>query len=183
MNTMHNLLFYPRLARTNMKKNSSIYYPYLFACSLMAGLLYVLNSVSVMVVDSGMKGGDIMYMLVRICFFICIFFVFIILFYINSFIMKRRKREFGLFCILGMEKKHLAFVLFWEVFRSMLISLLAGIAGGILFSQLMFLLLLKFVGLPGKLVFRIPFQSVGETILIYLICFFFVLIYDIISVS
>lgn len=104
MNTMHNLLFYPRLARTNMKKNSSIYYPYLFACSLMAGLLYVLNSVSVMVVDSGMKGGDIMYMLVRICFFICIFFVFIILFYINSFIMKRRKREFGLFCILGMEK-------------------------------------------------------------------------------
>lgn len=65
----------------------------------------------------------------------------------------------------------------------MLISLLAGIAGGILFSQLMFLLLLKFVGLPGKLVFRIPFQSVGETILIYLICFFFVLIYDIISVS
>ena len=183
MNTMHNLLFYLRLARTNMKKNSSIYYPYLFACSLMAGLLYVLNSVSVMVVDSGMKGGDIMYMLVRICFFICIFFVFIILFYINSFIMKRRKREFGLFCILGMEKKHLAFVLFWEVFRSMLISLLAGIAGGILFSQLMFLLLLKFVGLPGKLVFRIPFQSVGETILIYLICFFFVLIYDIISVS
>lgn len=156
MNTMHNLLFYPRLARTNMKKNNSIYYPYLFACSLMAGLLYVLNSVSVMVVDSGMKGGDIMYMLVRICFFICIFFVFIILFYINSFIMKRRKREFGLFCILGMGKKHLAFVLFWEVFRSMLISLLAGIAGGILFSQLMFLLLLKFVGLPGKLVFRIP---------------------------
>ena len=77
--------------------------------------------------------------------------------------MKRRKREFGLFCILGMGKKHLAFVLFWEVFRSMLISLLAGIAGGILFSQLMFLLLLKFVGLPGKLVFRIPFQSVGET--------------------
>ena len=65
-----------------------------------------------------------------------------------------------------------------QVFRSMLISLLAGIAGGILFSQLMFLLLLKFVGLPGKLVFRIPFQSVGETILIYLICFFFVLIYD-----
>lgn len=56
----------------------------------------------------------------------------------------------------------------------MLVSILAGIAGGILFSQLMFLLLLKFVGLPGKLVFRIPFRSVGETILIYLICFFFV---------
>ena len=72
MNTMHNLLFYPRLAGTNVKKNSSIYYPYLFAGSLMAGLLYVLNSVADMVADSGMEGGDIMHMLVRICFFICI---------------------------------------------------------------------------------------------------------------
>lgn len=68
MNTMHNLLFYPRLAGTNVKKNSSIYYPYLFAGSLMAGLLYVLNSVADMVADSGMEGGDIMHMLVRICF-------------------------------------------------------------------------------------------------------------------
>ena len=103
--SLHNLLFYPRLAGTNMKKNKSIYFPYLCAGSLMAGLLYVLNSVGIMVEDSGMEGGDIMYMLVRISFMICILFVFIILFYINSFIIKRRKREFGLFCILGMEKK------------------------------------------------------------------------------
>ena len=70
-----------------------------------------LNSVGIMVADSGMEGGDIMYMLVRISFMICIPFVFIILFYINSFIIKRRKREFGLFCILGMEKNILPSVL------------------------------------------------------------------------
>lgn len=149
----------------------------------MAGLLYVLNSVGIMVEDSGMEGGDIMYMLVRISFMICILFVFIILFYINSFIIKRRKREFGLFCILGMEKKHLAFVLFWEVLFSMLLSVSVGIAGGMLFSQAMFLLLLKFVGLPGKLIFRIPLNAVAETFLIYLVCFFFVLLYDIVSVT
>ena len=180
---LHNLLFYPRLAGTNMRKNKSIYYPYLCAGSLMAGLLYVLNSVGTMVADSGMEGGDIMYMLVRISFMICILFVFIILFYINSFIIKRRKREFGLFCILGMEKKHLAFVLFWEVLLSMLLSVAAGIAGGMLFSQAMFLLLLKFVGLPGKLIFRIPLHAAAETFLIYLICFLFVLLYDIVSVT
>ena len=60
--SLHNLLFYPRLAGTNMKKNKSIYFPYLCAGSLMAGLLYVLNSVGIMVADSGMEGGDIMYM-------------------------------------------------------------------------------------------------------------------------
>ena len=167
--SLHNLLFYPRLAGTNMKKNKSIYFPYLCAGSLMAGLLYVLNSVGIMVEDSGMEGGDIMYMLVRISFMICILFVFIILFYINSFIIKRRKREFGLFCILGMEKKHLAFVLFWEGVFSMLLSVSVGIAGGMLFSQAMFLLLLKFVGLPGKLIFRIPLNAVAETFLIYLV--------------
>ena len=52
--SLHNLLFYPRLAGTNMKKNKSIYFPYLCAGSLMAGLLYVLNSVGIMVEDSGM---------------------------------------------------------------------------------------------------------------------------------
>lgn len=181
--SLHNLLFYPRLAGTNMKKNKSIYFPYLCAGGLMAGLLYVLNSVGTMVVDSGMEGGDIMYMLVRISFMICVLFVFIILFYINSFIIKRRKREFGLFCILGMEKKHLAFVLFWEVLFSMLLSVAVGIAGGMLFSQAMFLLLLKFVGLPGKLIFRIPLHAVAETFLIYMACFLFVLLFDIVSVT
>lgn len=97
MNTMHNLLFYPRLAGTNVKKNSSIYYPYLFAGSLMAGLLYVLNSVADMVADSGMEGGDIMHMLVRICFFICILFVFIILFYIKSSDYLKKARKYGHF--------------------------------------------------------------------------------------
>ncbi|WP_455615970.1 FtsX-like permease family protein [Eisenbergiella sp.] len=181
--SLHNLLFYPRLAGTNMKKNGSIYFPYLCAGGLMAGLLYVLNSVGTMVVDSGMEGGDIMYMLVRISFVICVLFVFIILFYINSFIIKRRKREFGLFCILGMEKKHLAFVLFWEVLFSMLLSVAVGIVGGVLFSQAMFLLLLKFVGLPGKLIFRIPLHAVAETFLIYLACFLFVLLFDVVSVT
>ncbi|MFR8336428.1 MAG: hypothetical protein ACLVAW_06850 [Eisenbergiella massiliensis] len=95
--SLHNLLFYPRLAGTNMKKNKSIYFPYLCAGSLMAGLLYVLNSVGIMVADSGMEGGDIMYMLVRISFMICILFVFIILFYINIYIKKRSKREFCVF--------------------------------------------------------------------------------------
>ena len=62
-----------------------------------------LHMICLLYTSSGMEGGDIMYMLVRISFMICILFVFIILFYINSFIIKRRKREFGLFCILGID--------------------------------------------------------------------------------
>ena len=107
MNSVHNFLFYPRLALTNMKKNASIYRPYLLAGGLLAGLLYVLDSVGVMVEKSQMAGKDIMQVIVEICGNICMLFVFLILFYINSFVMKRRKKEFGLFCVLGMEKKHM----------------------------------------------------------------------------
>lgn len=117
MNSLHNVLFYPRLAVTSMKKNRGIYLPYLMAGGVMAGLLYVLDSVGVMVEASQMAGGGIMQVIVEICGSICTVFAVMILFYINSFVMKRRKKEFGLFCVLGMEKKHLGFVLFWEVFR------------------------------------------------------------------
>lgn len=183
MNSVHNFLFYPRLALTNMKKNASIYRPYLLAGGLLAGLLYVLDSVGVMVEKSQMAGKDIMQVIVEICGNICMLFVFLILFYINSFVMKRRKKEFGLFCVLGMEKKHLGFVLFWEVLIGLTASLLSGIIIGALFSQAMFLLLLKLVELPGKLMFTIPFQSVGRTCLIYGTAFSIVLVYDLISVS
>lgn len=183
MSSMHNFLFYPRLALTNMKKNREIYGPYLCAGGLMAGLLYILHAVGIMVEDSRMAGGDIMQFMVAVCFNLCIVFVFLILFYINSFVMKRRKRELGLFCVLGMEKRHLGFVLFWEVVFGMTASLLAGIAGGALFSQAMFMLLLKLVGLPARLMFTVPLQSVGQTCLIYGVCFTAVLAYDLVNVS
>ncbi len=180
---MHNILFYPRLALTNMKKNREIYGPYLCAGGLMAGLLYILHAVGIMVADSQMAGGYIMMFMVDVCFRLCAVFVSLILFYINSFVMKRRKRELGLYCVLGMEKRHLGFVLFWEVVFGMAASLLAGIAGGALFSQAMFMLLLKLVGMPSVLMFTVPLQSVGWTCLIYGASYAVVLAYDLYSVS
>ena len=71
MNSLHNVLFYPRLAVTSMKKNRGIYLPYLMAGGVMAGLLYVLDSVGVMVEASQMAGGSIMQVIVEICGSIC----------------------------------------------------------------------------------------------------------------
>lgn len=183
MRFMHNGMFYPKLALTNMRKNASIYLPYLMAGGVMAALLYILDSVGVMAAASQMAGKSNMVLIVGICRDVCTIFVVLTLFYINSFVMKRRKKEFGLFCVLGMEKKHLGAVLFWEVLISMTVSLLAGIAIGALFSQAMFLLLLKLVELPGMLMFTIPLQSVGNTCLIYIIAYAVVLVYDLASVS
>ena len=97
-------------------------------------------------------------------------FAVIFLFYTNSFLMKRRKKEFGLLNILGMGKKHIALVIFCETLILLLVSLVLGIGLGILFDKLMFLLLMKLLGaavsglsfqiLPGVVASTAPIISV-----------------------
>ena len=170
--------FYPRLALSNMQKNANIYFPYLLAGGLLSGLYYMVLAVGEMVADSGMMGGAEMMFLLNMCSGLCIVIMFLILFYINSFVMKRRKRELGLYCILGMEKRHLCLLLFWEVLAAALISIAGGIAFGALFSQLLFLVLLKLVQIPAALTFMIPLSSVGNTLLVFGIGYLVTFLYD-----
>ncbi len=174
--------FYSRLASTNIKKNKSIYLPYLLAGALIIALFYSLRSVYVMVAESTIKGGGIMGEILKLSSFICGFFSLIILFYINSFIMKRRKKEFGLYNILGMEKRHICIVMVWEVLITGSVCILCGIIGGALFSQLFFLLLNRIVGLPVALTFQIPMNAVFLTVLLFGAGFALVLTFDIISI-
>ena len=83
----------------------------------------------------------------------------ILLFYTNSFLIKRRKKELGLYSILGMEKKHIAKVLFYETMITMLASIILGLFGGVLFGKLIFLILIKFLGFSVNLSF--PLNPTG----------------------
>lgn len=172
------IAFYPRLAVSNMQKNAGIYFPWLLAGILLAGLYYMILAVGKMVADSGMAGGEEMMFILEMCAALCIVIMFLILFYINSFVMKRRKRELGLYCILGMEKRHLCRLLFWEVLFAAAISISGGILFGALFSQLLFLVLLKLVRIPAKLAFMIPISSVGKTLIVYGFGYLITLFYD-----
>lgn len=175
-------LFYSRLAFTNIKKNKSIYLPYLMASTLIVGLCYILRSVTIMVERSGAKGADYMSFILGLSFWIFATIAIMILLYINSFVMKRRKKEFGLYSILGMEKRHISIVIFFEVLFTGLLSLVVGIVGGALLSQLMFLLLLYIVGIPSPLTFSIPLDAVSMTVVLFLYIFAFILLYDIVSI-
>ncbi len=170
--------FYVRLAVSNMEKNANIYFPFLLAGALLSGLYYMLLAVGEMAVNSGMKGATEMAFILQMCSGLCIFVMFLILFYINSFVMKRRKRELGLYCILGMEKRHLNLLLFWEVLFLALLSIAGGTVFGILFSQLLFLVFLKLLQLPAVLSFMIPFSSVKNTFLVFGTGYLVTLLYD-----
>ncbi len=177
-----NKFFYSRMAVSNIRKNKNIYLPYLLAGTLIVALFYILSSITTMVQQSPMEGGSTMSVILLMSTVICGFFALNILFYINSFIIKRRKKEFGLYSILGMEKRHISIVMFWEVIITGMVSVVCGIVGGALLSQLLFLLLLKIIKLPAALTFQIPLSSVVTTAVLFGVGFAATLVYDVISI-
>ncbi len=125
-----------------------------------------------------MSGSLSMTEILRVSRWVSGFLSLIFLFYINSFVMKRRAKEFGLFSVLGLEKGHLAKIVFWEVLFTFVFSMIAGILSGAFLSQLMFLLLLYIIGIPSLLQFRIPFQAVGATTILFAVGWLVVLLYS-----
>ncbi len=137
--------FYFRLALDNFKKNAKMQIPFLLSSSLTVMIFYLVFSLSTNEGISGLMGGVYVQQLLSFGIGVIIIFSVIFLFYTYSFLIKRRKREFGLFNILGMEKKHIARIIFHEIFLSFFISLAIGILVGILFDKLMYMLLLKMI--------------------------------------
>ena len=125
--------FYGRLAADNLKKNRQTYLPYLISCSVTGAMLYTICSLSK---NEGLKnmsrGAESTTMVLQFGTFIAMFFAAIFLFYTNSFLMKHRRKEFGLYQLLGMEKRHLARVLFAETVYTAGITMGCGFLLGIL---------------------------------------------------
>ena len=140
--------FYYSLARDGMKKNRKMYFPYILTCIGMVMMLYIVlylqNSEAANSLVSGIRTTNLTMGLGAVV--ITVFSV-IFLFYTNSFLMKRRRREFGLYNMLGMSKGNICRILIWEVAITFLISVTGGLALGIAFSKFAELILLKVLDL------------------------------------
>ena len=174
--------FYLKMAWGNIRKNRNIYLPYLLAASVMTALFYIQGSLCDMVDISSMKGKRMMSSLLGISTPITGIFSLVILFYVNSFVMKQRKKEFGLYNVLGMEKRHLVRLMSVEILLVAVFSLVFGISGGALFSQLFFLIFYKMIRMEADLTMVIPRGAVTETLTLFGILFCLVLLYDIVAV-
>lgn len=138
--------FYPKLAASNIRKNRRTYIPYILTCILTVAMFYIVKSLSMNPGLELMLGGGYVSYTMLFGSLVVGLFALIFLFYTNSFLIKRRKKEFAVFNILGMEKRHLAAVLAWETIYVMLISMAAGLGTGIVMDKVMFLLIGKLVG-------------------------------------
>ena len=128
--------FYPKLAMTGIRKNGRLYIPYLLTCIGMVMMYYIITFLSQYEGLLHMSGGAIMQSMLNMGSFILAVFAAIFLFYTNSFLIRRRNKEFGLYNILGMGKGNIARIILWETLLIALLSLVVGLAAGIVFSKL-----------------------------------------------
>lgn len=168
--------FYPKLAAGNMKKNARTYVPYMLTCIITVAMYYIVKSLSQNPGVKEMIGGGYLSELMFIGSHVVALFAVIFLFYTNSFLVKRRKKEFGVFNILGMEKRHLAWVLGWETAYLALGSLVLGLLLGIIMDKAMYLLVGKIIGGGVPLGFFVSARVIGQTVQIFAVIFLLICI-------
>ncbi|MDE7310050.1 MAG: ABC transporter permease [Eubacterium sp.] len=166
--------FYPKLAAGNIKKNGQAYFPYILTCILTIAMFYIFKSLSMNPGLNDMRGTTYLSFMMMLGSVVIGLFALIFLFYTNSFLIKRRKKEFGVFNILGMEKRHLALVIGWETLYVMLASLAAGLGIGIALDKAMFLLIGRIVGTEVVLGFFISPKVIAITVELFAGIFFLI---------
>lgn len=173
-----NNFFYLRLAISNMKKNAKTYIPYLMTCVITTALFYIIKSLSInQDLDTLIVGGSQLKHLLSFGTAIVGGFSVIFLFYTNSFLVRRRKKEFGLFNILGMEKKHIGKIMAYESIFTALISIGLGLIIGISLDKVMFLLIAKMFNASIPLGFHITIEAIKTTCVLFVIIFLLMFIY------
>lgn len=168
---MESKYFYAKIAFENIKKNEKTYVPYILTVVLNIGMFYIVHSLSLNENIDFMIGADTIRYFLSMGNIIIGLFSFIFLFYTNSFLMKRRNKEFGLFNILGMEKRHILRIIAFESLYIALIGLTGGILSGILLDKLMYLCIGRMFDTEVVLGFYLSIDSVIVTVILFSIIF------------
>lgn len=174
--------FYSRLAFSGIKKNAKLYIPYLLTCSICFAMYYILLSLSQNgSIRNSFSGAYLQSILMMGRDVIGIFSV-IFLFYTYSFLNKRRQREIGVYHALGMEKKHIAKMLFFEMLFSFAASAIVGILSGILLQRLSEVFLTRLIAQSVNFTFAVSFNQIGITLLIFGVIFAVMLLFTVIGI-
>lgn len=166
-------MYYIKLALNNLRKNHRAYLPFLIS---MIFLVAVTTMTQVIVNNPGMSKLPDSYsalIMFRLGNFILMIFSVIFSIYTNSFLLKQRKKEIGLYNVLGLGKRELYTLMFWENLFSFVIVIIAGVISGIIFGKLGFLILKKMLGIGEAFIFQLTFDGVLVTVGLFVLIFLF----------
>ena len=175
--------FYWKLAFTNLKGNRRVYLPYLLSSVGIIMMFYSINALGQGIDQGALYGGTTVASMMGLGVFVIGLFAVLFLFYTNSFIIKRRKKELGLYNILGMEKRHIAHILFRETLLTAVCSLALGLGLGIVFSRVLFWLLGLLLGTNLAVAFVIPVSAITSTLGLFGLIFLLTLCYNLLQVK
>lgn len=169
-----NSSIYSRLAVTNLKNNRKTYVPYILTAALTVMMYYIIDALS----RNDSVGRGSLWQILSMSTVVIRVFSVILLFYTNSFLMKRRKKEVGMYNILGMGKAHIAKMFLVEMLITAFVSIGAGIAGGILFGKVMWLLLLKILHYDVNMDFAVSGTAAVYALVLFAAIFALTLAYN-----
>ena len=174
--------FYPKLAWDGIRKNKRLYFPYILTGAVMVMMYYILSYLIESPALAQMPGGSVLMSLLPLGCVVILAFSLLFLFYSNSFLIRQRYREFGLYNILGMDKRNISKVMFWECLMVAVIAIVMGMAAGIMLSKAAELVLLYLLDMDVSFEFSIGKTSLWQTPLFFGIIFFLLLLNSLIKV-
>ena len=174
---------YTKLAITNIKNNRQFYFPYLLTGIITVAMFYIMCALESNPGIQSMPGAKDLGLILRLGIGVIGIFAVIFLFYTNSFIIKRRKKELGIYNILGMEKRHIAIILSKEAFFTAIIAIGGGLVTGVLFHKLACMLLYRMIGFNGGITFSFSKKGVMITAILFAIVYLLTYIYDLFQVQ
>ena len=173
-----NKSIYTKLAVTNIKNNRKTYIPYILTAVLTVMMYYIMDALS----RNKSVGDGSVRLCLQYALGVIIIFAVIFLFYTNSFLIKRRKKEIGVYNILGMGKRHIAKMLTVESLITAVVSICAGLVTGVILSKLMWLAFLKLLHYDVNMVFEMSPLSIARTAALFAVIFALTLIYNLMQI-
>ena len=159
--------FYPRIAWDGIRKNKRLYFPYILTGGVMVMMYYILSFMIESPALAQMPGGSVLMTVLPLGCVVIAVFSLLFLFYTNSFLIKQRYREFGLYNILGMDKRNIGKVMIWETLFVALFAIGSGLIIGIILSKAAELVLLNLLNMDVTYSFSIGVKTLRDTPLIY----------------
>lgn len=174
---------YAKLAGTNIRNNRQLYLPYILSGIMTVAMFYLMLFINNNPGIDKIPGARNLKMIMELGVGVIAIFSYIFIFYTNSFISKRRKKEIGIYNILGMEKRHIGRVLALETVFVAVITILGGLAAGIVFSKLVLMLLYRILGFDETVMFYITGSGIRTTLVVFGILYVLTLIYNLMQIT
>ena len=173
---------YNVLTIEGIKKNKQLYLPYIISSVCIIAITYIVSYFCYSKTIISSVGGEVISSIMLLGFMVMALFSLIFIFYTHSFLFKRRKKEFGLYNVLGLAKKDICKIVFLDNIYVDIITIVLGLGVGILFSKFAELAYFKIVAKPYSIAFNLPTLSLMMTLICFLGIYFLILVSSIISV-